>query len=123
VCIIARGKKILDGKLKDIKQREAAEGVISLGFGDAGSRATGDAVLADRALVAERREPREGDVADCEVKLADGATSQALLAALVNAGASLRHFEVVVPTLHQIFVDRVGGSASVAERRPEGGLP
>jgi ABC-2 type transport system ATP-binding protein len=120
VCIIARGKKILDGKLKDIKQREAAEGVISLGFGDAGARATAGAVLADRALVAYQREPRAGDAADCEVKLADGATSQALLAALVTAGASVRRFEVVVPTLHQIFVDRVGASASVAERRPEG---
>jgi ABC-2 type transport system ATP-binding protein len=119
VCIIARGKKVLDGKLKDIKQREAADGIISLGFG-AGSRASADAVLADRALIADRREPRAGDGADCEVKLADGATSQALLAALVTAGASVRRFEIVVPTLHQIFVDRVGASASVAERRPEG---
>jgi ABC-2 type transport system ATP-binding protein len=123
VCIIARGRKILDGKLKDIKQREAAEGLISLGFGDAGSRATADAVLADRALVADRRAPRAGELADCEVKLADGATSQALLAALVTAGASVRRFEVVTPTLHQIFVDRVGASATVAERRPEGGRP
>jgi ABC-type uncharacterized transport system ATPase subunit len=54
------------------------------------------------------------------VKLADGVTSQQLLAALVTAGASVRRFEIVVPTLHQIFVDRVGASATVAERRPEG---
>ena len=119
VCIIARGKKILDGNLKEIKQREAADGLISLGFGDAASRATADTVLADPALVADKRAPRAGDVADCEVKLADGATSQALLAALVTAGANVRRFEVIVPTLHQIFVDRVGASATVAERRPE----
>jgi ABC-2 type transport system ATP-binding protein len=119
VCIIARGKKILDGRLKDIKQREAADGIISLAFGDAASRATAEKVLADRALVAEKRAPRSGDVADWEVKLVDGATSQALLAALVTAGASVRRFEIVMPTLHQIFVDRVGASAAVAERRPE----
>jgi len=119
VCIIARGKKILDGRLKDIKQREAADGIISLAFGDAASRATAEKVLADRALVAEKRAPRSGDVADWEVKLVDGATSQALLAALVTAGASVRRFEIVTPTLHQIFVDRVGASAAVAERRPE----
>jgi ABC-2 type transport system ATP-binding protein len=119
VCIIARGKKILDGNLKEIKQREAADGLISLGFGDAASRATADTVLADQALVADKREPRAGDVADCEVKLADGTTSQELLAALVTAGANVRRFEVIVPTLHQIFVDRVGASATVAERRPE----
>jgi len=119
VCIIARGKKLLDGSLRDIKRREAADRVISLGFADAAARAAGDAVLADRALIAELRPPRAGDVADCEVKLADAASSQALLAALVGAGAALRRFEVVTPTLHQIFVDRVGGSAAIAESRPE----
>jgi hypothetical protein len=31
----------------------------------------------------------------------------------------VRRFEIVVPPLHQIFVDRVGASACVAERRPE----
>jgi ABC-2 type transport system ATP-binding protein len=126
ICIIARGKKLLDGPLADIQRREAADGVISLGlapgFRDAASRAAADAVLADRALVAERRPPRarahvEG--VDCEVKLADGATAQQLLTALVAAGVGLLRFEVVVPTLHQIFVDRVGASASVAERRPD----
>jgi ABC-2 type transport system ATP-binding protein len=119
VCIIARGKKVLDGNLRDIKRREAVDGVISLGFADEASRATADGVLADPALVADRRAPRAGDGADCEVKLADGVTSQQVLAALVTAGAGVRRFEVVMPTLHQIFVDRVGSSAAVAERRPE----
>jgi ABC-2 type transport system ATP-binding protein len=124
VCIIARGKKLLDGTLAEIKRREAKTGTISLGFADLGARAAGDPVLADRALVADQRSLRAssgagGDVAECEVTLAAGATSQQLLAALVTAGATLRRFEVVVPTLHQIFVERVGASAAVAERRPE----
>jgi ABC-2 type transport system ATP-binding protein len=120
VCIIAHGKKLLDGKLADLKQREASGGIISLGFVDPGARAAGDPVLADRALVADQRSLRVGsDVAECEVKLAEGVTSQQLLAALVTAGATVRRFEIVVPTLHQIFVDRVGASAAVAERRPE----
>jgi ABC-2 type transport system ATP-binding protein len=119
VCIIARGRKILDGNLRDIKRRESADGVLSLGFADDASRATATGVLGDPALVADRRAPRGGDAADCEVKLADGATAQQVLAALVNAGAAVRRFEVVQPTLHQIFVDRVGASAAVAERRPE----
>jgi ABC-2 type transport system ATP-binding protein len=119
VCIIARGKKLLDGKLHDIKQREAADGLISLGFADAASRVQAERVLADPAIVADRRPPRTEHVADCEIKLADGATSQQLLVALVAAGVAVRRFEVVMPTLHQIFVDRVGGAATVAERRPE----
>ncbi|HEY0478938.1 MAG TPA: ATP-binding cassette domain-containing protein [Kofleriaceae bacterium] len=122
VCIIARGKKLLDGKLKDIQRREAAEGLVSLGFGDAAARVAAQAVLADRSLVAAGAaalvEPADGG-ADREVKLADGATAQRLLAALVTAGVTLRRFEVVVPSLHKIFVDRVGASATVAERRPE----
>ena len=65
----------------------------------------------------EKRPPRAGDVADCEVKLAEGVTSQQLLAKLLEAGAGVRRFEIVVPTLHQIFVDRVGATATVAERR------
>src|SRR5215831_19235565 len=79
VCIIARGKKLLDGKLAEIQQREAAEGLVALGFGDAAARAAADAVLADRALVAAARAPRaqrEGEQAngtsECEIKLADG---------------------------------------------------
>ncbi|HEX8106431.1 MAG TPA: ATP-binding cassette domain-containing protein, partial [Kofleriaceae bacterium] len=58
ICIIARGRKLLDGSLADIQRREAADGIISLGLAlgpeDAASRAAADAVLGDRALVAER---------------------------------------------------------------------
>jgi ABC-2 type transport system ATP-binding protein len=121
VCIIARGKKLLDGPLADIKRREAADGLVSLGFTDPAARAAAERVLSDRALVVDKRAPRAGadERADCEVVLAAGATAQQLLAALVSAGAALCRFELVVPTLHQIFVDRVGASAAVAERRPE----
>jgi ABC-2 type transport system ATP-binding protein len=130
ICIIARGRKLLDGPLADIQRREAADGIVALGLavghapGDAASRAAADAVLGDRALVAERRAPRArapapADNSDLEVKLADGATAQQLLAALVGAGVRLHRFAVVVPTLHQIFVDRVGDSAAVAERNPD----
>jgi ABC-type uncharacterized transport system ATPase subunit len=118
VCIIARGKKLLDGNLKDIKRLQAGDGMIALEVGDA-SRATAEAVLADRALVADTRAPRAEVGGDWELKLAEGVTSQQLLAALVHAQISIRRFEVVVPTLHQIFVDQVGASATVAERRPE----
>jgi len=119
VCIIARGKKVLDGRLLDLKQSFAAEGLIALGFADEASRAQAERVLADPALVAGKQAPRAGEVADCEVKLADGVASSKLLAALVGAGVGLRLFEVVLPTLLQIFVDKVGADAAVADRREE----
>ncbi len=116
VCIIARGKKILDGKLREIKKSWAAEGWIALAYADDASREQAHAPLSDPALVAEQRPPHPGEVADCEVRLADGVVAQQLLSALVGAGVALRKFEVVVPTLHQIFVDKVGAEAAIAER-------
>ncbi|HTL38301.1 MAG TPA: ATP-binding cassette domain-containing protein [Kofleriaceae bacterium] len=118
VCIIARGKKVLDGKLRDIKREAIAEGVVALGFSDEESRTKAEGPLDDKHLVIERKPPRPGEHADCEVVLAKGVKPQQLLATLLNHDVGVRLFEVVVPTLHDIFVQRVG-NATVAERRPE----
>jgi len=116
VCIIARGKRVVEGNLRDLKTASASEGLIALAFATPAAKAAAEPILADRALVASQQPPRAGEVADCEVKLADDATPPKLLAALVGAGVELRLFEVVVPTLHQIFVSKVGAEAAVAER-------
>jgi ABC-2 type transport system ATP-binding protein len=119
VCIIARGKKVLDGRLKDIKRASAAEGVVALAFADELSKERATGPLEDPKLVIERKPPRPGEHADCEVVLADGVTPQQLLKTLLNHDVGLRLFEIVVPTLHQIFVQKVGAAAAVAERREE----
>jgi ABC-2 type transport system ATP-binding protein len=119
VCIIARGKKVLDGRLKDIKRASAAEGVIAIAFADELSKERAEAPLSDTKLVVERKPPRPGEHADCEVVLASGVTPQHLLKTLLNHDVGLRLFEVVVPTLHQIFVQKVGPEAAIAERRDE----
>ena len=120
VCIIARGKIVLAGKLIEIKKNAAADGMVALGFIDDASKDRAKGPLDDKALVIENRPPRAGDVADCEVRLADGVAPQRLLAALVAAEVELRRFEVMVPTLHQIFVEKVGGdAATIAERHPD----
>jgi ABC-2 type transport system ATP-binding protein len=107
LCIIARGRKVLEGALGEIKRAAQKDGLVALGFA-AGGRERAAPVLADRALIAAERAPRPGDTADVEVELAAGATPAQLLAALVAAEASIVRFEIVVPTLHQIFVERVG---------------
>jgi ABC-2 type transport system ATP-binding protein len=119
VCIIARGKNVLDGNLREIKEASASEGLIALGFADAASRELADKVLADKALIADKRPPRAGEVADCEVKLADAIESKLLLTKLLEAGVGIRLFEVVTPTLHQIFVARVGDTAAIAARNED----
>jgi ABC-2 type transport system ATP-binding protein len=119
VCIIARGKKIVEGKLLDLKRASAGEGLVALAFNDDMAKLKAESTLQNKMLVVEKRPPRAGDVADCEVKLAPGVAPQSLLAALVNAQIGLRRFEVVVPTLHQIFVERVGGDAAAIAQRTE----
>ncbi len=120
VCIIARGKKVLEGGLVEIKRAAQKDGLVALGFADDEARARADRVLDDAALIAGQRPARPGDTADLEVELATGATPGKLLAALVEAGADVRRFEVVVPTLHQIFVERVGAeNAAVAAHTGE----
>jgi len=120
VCIIARGKKVLEGRLIEIKRAAQKDGLVALGFAGETARARAETVLADASLIAAQRPPRPGDTADVEIELAAGATPERLLAALVEAKAPLSRFEVVVPTLHQIFVERVGAeNAAVAVRTGE----
>ena len=110
VAIIARGEKVVDGKLADVK-RDAGGRHIALAFHrnqDAAAR-----VLSDRSLVA-----RVDDYGvSAEAQLAEGVDSDRLLAALVSAGAGVSRFEVVEPSLHSIFVARVGEEAASAPAR------
>ncbi|MBA3456993.1 MAG: ATP-binding cassette domain-containing protein [Deltaproteobacteria bacterium] len=120
VCIIARGKMVLEGNLREIKKTiwggRRHQAWIALGYADDASREKADAPLHDTALVAAQRPPHASEVTDCEVQTAEGVEPQQLLATLVAAGVVLRHFEIMVPTLHQIFVESVGPEAAVAER-------
>ncbi len=115
LCIIARGKKILDGNLRDLKRSWQNAGWIALGYGEDQKDLVAK-VLADRALVAEERAPQDSED-DVELRPAPGVPAQQVLTALVGAGVTLRKFEVRVPSLHEIFVEKVGPEAAVAERR------
>lgn len=115
LVIIARGKKVLDGNLRDIKRSWQNAGWIALGYPEGDKERVGK-LLADAALVAEQREPQDSED-DVEVRPADGVAAQQILSALVGAGVTLRKFEVRVPSLHEIFVEKVGPEAAVAERR------
>lgn len=101
VAIIARGKLVANGTVAQVKADFGGRHV-ALGF--SGNRPLADAVLADPRLIA-----RMDDYgASAELKMAEGAQPEQLLAALVNAGVGLRRFEVVEPSLHAIFVAKVG---------------
>jgi ABC-2 type transport system ATP-binding protein len=122
LVIIARGKKVEEGELRALKRKSAAENNVALAFADDASKERAQPLLSDKALVMNQHPPQAGEVADCEVRLAEGVAPKQLLSALIAAQVDLRLFEVVVPTLHQIFVAKVGATAAVAARREEDGL-
>ncbi|RMH42466.1 MAG: ATP-binding cassette domain-containing protein [Deltaproteobacteria bacterium] len=109
VCIIARGNKVVDGPLGQIKRQAARDRVVAIAFDGDVDPAT---VPWDDALVAAWRPVRDR----IEVELTPGADARALLRSLVAEDVPLRRFEVVEPTLHQIFVDRVGAAAAEGAR-------
>ncbi len=104
VCIISRGEKVLDGAVAAVRSEHGGNHV-ALGLSGAASEAV-SAVLADRSLVA--RVDDSGRF--FELELAAGADLQHLLRRLVEAGAVMERFEKVQPSLHQIFLQKVGAS-------------
>jgi ABC-2 type transport system ATP-binding protein len=63
----------------------------------------GDQVLADVSLVSNVA--RHND--HVEALLAEGASAQQLLEKLVAGGASIEKFEMIEPSLHDIFIQKV----------------
>ncbi len=96
ICLINRARKVLEGSIREVKR----------GFGRnaVGLRMTGgDQVLNDPSLVSAVS--RHND--HVEALLAEGASPQQLLARLVSGGASIEKFEMIEPSLHDIFIQKV----------------
>jgi ABC-2 type transport system ATP-binding protein len=64
-------------------------------------------VLADRDLVSMLQQHSDG----VEALLSEKATAQHLLTRLVAAGATIERFEMIEPSLHDIFIEKVTESA------------
>ena len=104
VCIIARGEKVLDGPIADIKTGHGARN-IALGLNGEPTTAIG-AILNDKSLV----ERVDDSNRYFEIELSKTGDAQSLLQRLVSAGAQINRFEIVHPSLHQIFLERVGAT-------------
>jgi ABC-2 type transport system ATP-binding protein len=109
VCIIARGEKVLDGEVTAVRTSAGKRNVALALIGASGMRASENGVghvLGDRSLVRHFDDNNRY----FEIELAPGADAQELLRRLVTAGARIERFELILPTLHQIFIERVGAS-------------
>jgi len=98
ICLINRSRKVLDGRLREVKRGFGRNAVALRCEG-------GDGVLEDRALVASVVEHSD----EVEALLAPGADAQELLRRLLAAGAAVTKFELVEPSLNDIFIEEVGG--------------
>jgi len=107
LCIIARGKKLIDGTLAEVKGTHGGKHVI-VAFD--GSQGNAQQIFADRRLVAKIQDFGQ----QAELELAPGADAQDILKGLVDSGARLARFELASPSLHKIFVDLVGPEAATA---------
>jgi ABC-2 type transport system ATP-binding protein len=104
VCIIAGGVKVLDGTVASVRAMHGGNH-IALGLDGAATEAV-SAVLSDHTLVS-----RVDDSSRFfEIELVDGGSAQELLRRLIDAGASVERFEKVQPSLHQIFLQKVGAA-------------
>ena len=113
VCIIARGAKVLDGPIEEVRAQHGGTHVaLSLG-GNSGNGV--GAVLSDPRLIAKLDDSNRF----FEIEVAPGADPQLLLRRLLEAGASIQRFELVRPSLHQIFLQKVGAGSAVEQGMTE----
>ena len=104
VCIIARGEKVLDGTVAGVKKEHGGNNVAL-------ALAEGGAELVSRVLSDHRMVERVDDSNRFfEIALQKDADTPALLRKLVDAGARVQRFELVQPSLHQIFLEKVGAT-------------
>ena len=99
ICLVNRSRKVLDGSLRDVKAGFGRNAVAVRLDDERGAE-----TLRDESLVTSLKETNDG----VEALLAAGATSQDLLRSLIAADAQVARFERVEPSLHDIFITRVG---------------
>jgi ABC-2 type transport system ATP-binding protein len=100
ICLINRSRKVLEGSIREVKRGFSRNAVALRLVG-------GETVLEDPALVSQLQRDSDG----LEVLLAEGATAQSLLKKLIAADATVERFEMIEPSLHKIFIEKVTESS------------
>jgi ABC-2 type transport system ATP-binding protein len=98
ICMINRSNKVLDGTLREIKRSFGRNSVALRLEGD------GQSVLDDRTLVTKVEQRSD----EMEALLAEGADAHELLTRLIASGVRVAKFEMVEPSLNDIFIEKVG---------------
>jgi ABC-2 type transport system ATP-binding protein len=103
IALISRGKLVLSGSMREIKSRYPRNRVQAVFTGD-------DSFLRNPAIVEAKN---YSGIAEITVRDEDGA--QQVLAEAVSRGTIVTRFEVMEPTLEEIFIEQVRASFGDAE--------
>jgi ABC-2 type transport system ATP-binding protein len=96
ICLINRSRKVLEGSIREVK-RGFSRNAVALRIEG------GAAVLDDSSLIANIKQHAD----ELEVLLAEGANAQTLLKRLIDSGATVGKFEMIEPSLNDIFIAKV----------------
>jgi ABC-2 type transport system ATP-binding protein len=110
ICIIAEGRKILDGQMREVRRSHRANH-YRIEFDDPTAEA--ERFMRGNALFELVGQTRGG----WDIELGAGIGTVDLMRAIAEVGLPLKRFEHMEPTLHEIFVQQVGGSALTSRRR------
>jgi ABC-2 type transport system ATP-binding protein len=102
VALINKGEKVLDGPVSEVKARHGQNTLILAFDGDGSFLASlpGVAKLSDFGQYVE-------------IRMSEGADPQSILQEATRQ-LTVRRFEIVVPSLHDVFVETVTGSGEEA---------
>jgi ABC-2 type transport system ATP-binding protein len=96
ICLINGSRKVLEGSIREVKRGFGRHAVALRLQG-------GDEVFSDQSLVEKIERHSDG----MEVFLTTGTNAQTLLKRLIDAGAQIERFEMIEPSLSNIFIEKV----------------
>lgn len=97
ILLINKSKMVFYGSLREIKQMYGRNMISLRCIG-------GEEVLENRELIKKRVDNAD----DVDIFLEQGIEAQTLLRELVDSGAKITKFELLEPSLNDIFIDKVG---------------
>lgn len=96
ILLVNRSKKILAGSLRDVKASFNRNLIALRALG-------GETVLDDADLIAKKVAHAD----ELEIMLAEGVDPEQLLHKLIAAGAKISKFEIIEPSLNDIFLEEI----------------
>jgi ABC-2 type transport system ATP-binding protein len=106
VCILAKGKKVADGTIGQVKKEHGGD-YLAIAF-EQPSASYIEEVRRHPVIAAVRE--NHGTL---EADVRPGADAQQLLKTLVERGIRVKRFELSEPSLEQIFLDKVGATEEI----------